>query len=165
MKFEYCPKCGRKLELFNCWDEGYVPYCKVDDTLYFDTPKPCIVVGVIKEDKILLLKQSYIYKNSKVLISGYVDQNERAEDTVYREVLEEAGITIKDITYLGSDFVKDKDLFMLTFMANYESGKINKSDEVEGIGWVDLKDALSQMEEDIIGKKVVKKIIDIRNGK
>ena len=54
---------------------------------------------------------------------------------------------------------------MLTFMANYESGEINKSDEVEGIGWIDLKDALSQMEEDIIGKKVVKKIIDIRNGK
>ena len=79
MKYKFCPKCGRELEMFNCWDEGYVPYCPIDDTLYFDTPKPCIVVGVVKEKEILLLKQSYIYKNSKVLISGYVGQNEYAE--------------------------------------------------------------------------------------
>ena len=163
MKYKFCPKCGRELEMFNCWDEGYVPYCPIDDTLYFDTPKPCIVVGVVKEKEILLLKQSYIYKNSKVLISGYVGQNEYAEDTVYREVLEETGIKIKNIKYLGSDFVKDKDLFMITFMADYESGDIKKSDEVEGIEWVNINDAISQMEEDKIGKRVVKKILESMN--
>ena len=36
--------------------------------MFFDTPKPCIMVAVIKDDEILLLKQSYIYKNSKVLL-------------------------------------------------------------------------------------------------
>lgn len=162
MKYKFCPKCGRKLDLFKSWDEGYVPYCKVDDTFYFDTPKPCIVVGVVKDDEILLLKQSYIYKNSKVLISGYVAQNEIAEETVYREAEEETGIKVKDIKYLGSDFVKDKDLFMITFMASYSEGEIEKSDEVEGAGWVKIEDALEQMEEDLIGKKVVEKIIKIR---
>ncbi|GAA0070368.1 NUDIX domain-containing protein [Clostridium sardiniense] len=162
MKYKFCPKCGRELEMFNCWDEGEVPYCPVDETLYFDTPRPCIVVGVVKGDEILLLKQSYIYKNSKVLISGYVDQDEYAEDTVYREVLEETGIETKNIKYLGSDFVEGKELLMITFMAEYKSGEIKKSDEVEGIGWVKIDDALAQMQEDKIGTKVVKKIIDIR---
>ena len=108
MKYKFCPKCGRKLEMFSCWDEGEVPYCSVDNILYFDTPKPCIVVGVVKGDEILLLKQSYIYKNSKVLISGYIDQDECAEDTVSREVIEEAGIEVENIKYLGSDFVEGK---------------------------------------------------------
>ena len=65
--FKFCPLCGEKLELKDSYDEGKVPYCKKHDTLYFDLPKPCIVVAVLKGDKILLLKQSYIFKNSKVL--------------------------------------------------------------------------------------------------
>lgn len=162
MKYKFCPKCGRKLEMFSCWDEGEVPYCSVDNILYFDTPKPCIVVGVVKGDEILLLKQSYIYKNSKVLISGYIDQDECAEDTVFREVIEEAGIEVENIKYLGSDFVEGKELLMITFMAEYKSGEIKKSDEVEEIGWVRIDNALLEMKEDKIGTKVVKKIIELR---
>lgn len=108
MKFKYCPLCGEKLELKNSWDEGMIPYCSKHDMMFFDLPKPCIVVAVIKGDEIILLKQSYIYENSKVLISGYVGVDECAEETVYREVKEETGITVKDIKYLGSDFVKGK---------------------------------------------------------
>ena len=48
---------------------------------------------------------------------------------------------------------------MLTYMAFYESGEIVKSDEVEDMGWVKLGEALSVMQEDIVGKKVVEKIL------
>ena len=114
MKYKFCPLCGRKLEERYSWDEGGVPYCPKDDLMFFDTPKPCIMVAVIKDDEILLLKQSYIYKNSKVLLTGYVDNNETAEAAVAREVREESGIEIKNITYLGSDYVKDKEILMIT---------------------------------------------------
>ena len=73
--------------------------------MYFDIPKPCIIVAVIKDNDILLLKQSYIFKNSKVLVSGYVSQGETVEEAVYREVKEETGIDIQDIKYLGSEYV------------------------------------------------------------
>ncbi|WP_194192382.1 NAD(+) diphosphatase [Clostridium chrysemydis] len=162
MKHKYCTKCGRRLVDFNCWDEGIVPYCPDDDILYFDVPKPCIVVGIVKDDSILLLKQSYIYKNSKVLLSGYVDQNECAEDTVKREALEETGLIVDNVRYLGSDFVRDKDLFMITYMAEYVGGDLKKSSEVEGASWCKLKDALNQMSEDEIGKKAVKEILKIK---
>ncbi|GAA0109195.1 NUDIX domain-containing protein [Clostridium tertium] len=165
MKYKFCPLCGRGLEEKYSWDEGGVPYCSHDDVMFFDTPKPCIMVAIIKDDEILLLKQSYIYKNSKVLLTGYVDNNETAEEAVYREVKEEAGIDINNITYVGSDYVKDKEILMITFMADFVSGKINKSDEVEGMGWSKLADALDEMKEDIIGTKVVKRVLEIRKSK
>ncbi|MGL4450844.1 MAG: NAD(+) diphosphatase [Sarcina sp.] len=165
MIFKFCPQCGLKLELKNNYDEGEVPYCKEHKTLYFDLPKPCAVVAVLKGDKILLLKQSYIFKNSKVLLSGYVGVNETAEEAVYREVLEESGIKIKNIEYLGSDYVEGKELLMLTYVAQYESGEINQSTEVEFIDWINLCDALGEMQEDLVGQKVVRKILEKKGEK
>lgn len=166
MKFIYCPICGGKLIDKNSWDEGAVPYCPVDDVMYFDTPKPCVVVAVIKGKEILLLKQSYIFKNSKVLVSGYVTNGENVEDTVYREVKEETGITVGDIKYLGSDYLDSKEIIMLTFSALYVEGEINKSSEVEWANWENIDDALSEMSEDEIGKRVVRKILkEIKNRK
>lgn len=164
MKYKFCPLCGDELEERYSWDEGGVPYCSKDNVMFFDTPKPCIMVAIVKGDEILLLKQSYIFENSKVLLSGYVSNNESAEEAAIREVKEEAGIHIKNLQYLGSDYVKDKEILMITFMAEYLEGEIEKSTEVEGIGWVKLCEALEQMKEDKIGTKVVRKLIEIRNN-
>lgn len=159
MKYRFCPKCGRELEIKYSFDEGGVPYCPQDDIMFFDTPRPCIIVAVIKEDKILLLRQSYIYKNSKVLVSGYVTNGETVEETVTREVKEETGITVGLIKYLGSEYLASKEIIMLTFMAEYIEGEINKSSEVEWVDWSYLKDALDEMNEDVIGKRIVRKVL------
>ena len=162
MKFNFCPICGGKLKEKYSWDEGGVPYCPNDDKMFFNVPNPCIMAAVIKEDEILLLKQSYIYKNSKVLISGYIGIDERAEETVYREVLEETGIKVKNIEFLGTDFIQNKELLMLTFKADYDSGILTKSDEVEMASWEKLNSALDQMTEDIVGQKVVSKVLKMK---
>ena len=159
MKFRYCPLCGGELIEKDSWDEGGVPYCPVDNIMYFDTPKPCIVVAVMKGKEILLLKQSYIFKNSKVLVSGYVTNGETVEETVYREVKEETGISVNEIKYLGSEYLASKEIIMLTFMAKYVEGEIHKSSEVEGAQWGNIDNALCEMSEDEIGKRVVRKLL------
>ncbi|KEI04749.1 NUDIX domain-containing protein [Clostridium botulinum] len=159
MKYRFCPICGRELDIRNSWDEGDVPYCPVDDVMFFDLPKPCIVVAVLKGNEVLLMKQSYIFKNSKVLVSGYVNVGENVEETVIREVKEETGITINNLKYLGSDVVKSSELLMLTFMANYVQGDIVKSKEVEWVDWSNINNAISEMSEDEIGKAVIRKVL------
>lgn len=159
LKYNFCPLCGRKLIEKYSWDEGGVPYCEYDNMMYFDIPKPCIVVAIIKDDEILLLKQSYIFKDSKVLVSGYVSVGETLEETVHREVKEETGLIIDNIRYLGSECIKDKELLMITFMAEYVDGDINKSSEVEGISWEPINQAISHMKEDRVGKKTVAKVL------
>ncbi|MCM8711949.1 NUDIX domain-containing protein [Clostridium sp. SYSU_GA19001] len=159
MKYKYCPNCGKKLEIKYSYDEGGVPYCSKDDIMFFDTPKPCIIAAVIKDRDILLLKQSYIFKDSKVLISGYVTNGETVESTVVREVKEETGIIVGNIKYLGSEYLASKEIIMLTFMAYYVDGEINKSSEVEHIEWINIENALEEMNEDEIGKRIVKKVL------
>jgi NAD+ diphosphatase len=161
MKFLYCPICGRKLEEKYSYDEGGVPYCPVDDVMYFDTPKPCIIVAVVKDNRrVLMLKQSYTFKGSKVLVSGYVSNGEEIEETVLREIKEETGIIANNSKYLGSYYLKSKEIVMLTFMAKYEGGEIVKSEEVDWAGWSDIEDAIDEMGDDTIGKSVVKKVIE-----
>ena len=160
MKFIYCPICGRKLEEKYSYDEGGVPYCPVDDVMYFDTPKPCIIVAVIKDNRnILMLEQNYTFKDSKVLISGYVSNGEVVEETVLREVKEETGIIAKNPKYLGSYYLESKEIVMLTFMARYEAGEINISEEVNWAGWMDVEDVIEKMGHDTIGKSVVATVI------
>ncbi|WP_142413751.1 NAD(+) diphosphatase [Hathewaya massiliensis] len=160
MKYKFCPICGSELVEKYSWDEGYVPYCKRDELLFFDIPKPCVVVAVIKDDEVLLLKQDYIYENSEVLVSGYVSQSETVEDTVYREVEEETGIKVRDIEYLGSQYIENKELLMLTFIAFYEGGEITTSREVGSASWRKLENAIDYMEEDCIGKNVIRKALE-----
>ena len=159
MKFKYCPICGGELEEKFSYDEGGVPYCPKDNIMYFDTPKPCVIVAVVKDDKILLLRQSYIFKNSKVLVSGYVTNGETVEETVLREVKEETGIVVKEPKYLGSYYLASREIIMLTYMVKYESGNIIKSSEVEWVDWSNIEDALCEMCEDEIGKSVVRKVL------
>jgi NAD+ diphosphatase len=161
MKFIYCPICGGRLEEKYSYDEGGVPYCPIDDIMYFDTPKPCIIVAVVKDNKMLLmLRQNYTFKDSKVLVSGYVSNGEEVEETVLREVKEETGIIAKDPKYLGSYYLKSKEIVMLTFMAKYETGEIISSEEVDWAGWTNIENAIDEMGEDTIGKSVVKMVLE-----
>lgn len=160
MKYEFCPICGRKLKKVISGDEGVVPFCCHDTCYYFNTPNPCIMVAVIKNDEILLLKQSYIYKDSKVLVSGYIGIDEKAEDTVYREVLEETSIEIEEIKFLGTDFIKGREILMLTYSAKYKAGIIKPSKEVEEAKWVKIPEAFEKLGENEIGKRVLEKAIE-----
>lgn len=160
MKFKYCPICGKQLEEKYSYDDGGVPYCPKDDVMYFDTPRPCIIVAVMRENMVLMLKQSYTFKNSNVLVSGYVNTGEAIEETVLREVKEETGIFVKQPKYLGSYYLDSKEIIMLTFMAQYEAGEIIESEEVDWAGWVCIENALIEMPEDKIGKSVVRKVIE-----
>ena len=116
-----------------------------------------------KNDKYLMLyrnkKENDLNEGKWIGVGGKFEERESPEECLVREVKEETGITVKDIKYLGSDFVKGKELLMLTYLAYYESGEIEKSTEVEGAAWYNIEDALCELNEDSIGKRVVKKVL------
>jgi NAD+ diphosphatase len=63
---------------------------------------PAVIVAVTKGDSILLTKYAGRAYAKYALIAGYTEIGETAEETVAREVMEEAGLKVKNIRYYKS---------------------------------------------------------------
>lgn len=130
----FCGRCGHrtvhdgKLRMLSCPDCGNMIFPKIC---------PAIIVGVINGDHILLTKYSgRAYKNY-ALIAGFTEIGETAEDTVRREVFEEAGVHVKNIRYWGTQpWGIDSDLLLGYFADLDGSAEITMDrEELSVAGW------------------------------
>ncbi|MCQ2518726.1 MAG: NAD(+) diphosphatase [Lachnospiraceae bacterium] len=94
----FCGRCGAKTfhsekeRAKICPDCGNVIYPKIC---------PAVIVGVTNGDKLLLTKYKRGYGHN-ALVAGFTEIGETLEQTVAREVMEEAGIRVKNIRYYKS---------------------------------------------------------------
>ncbi len=137
-KYRFCPSCGGQM---TDAPEVTAKKCTVCGTLHFPRLEPAVIVLVRKENKVLLVKSKTVRNGKKYFgcIAGFVEMGENLEQAVHREVMEEAGIRIKNVRYRGSQSWPFPDQLMLAFDAEYESGEIvlQESEIYEG-GWFDL---------------------------
>lgn len=94
---QFCGRCGRKMT-HSLKERAMVCTCK--NTVY---PRimPAVIVGVINGDQLLLTRYRVGYGHN-ALIAGFVEIGETLEETVAREVMEEAGVRVKNIRYYKS---------------------------------------------------------------
>jgi len=94
----FCGRCGNKMEhsakerAMRCPCCGYTSYPRI---------MPAVIVGVINKDKLLITKYRTGFAHN-ALIAGFTEIGETVEETVQREVMEEAGIKVKNIRYYKS---------------------------------------------------------------
>ena len=95
----YCGTCGSRT--VHSETERAVKCTSCGRTIY---PRiiPAVIVGVINDDKILLTKYAGRDVPFYALIAGFTEIGETFEETVQREVMEEAGIRVKNIRYYKS---------------------------------------------------------------
>lgn len=95
----FCGRCGEPMEDSKLERARVCPKCK--NTQY---PKicPAVTTAIIDGDKICLAKAAAGAFRKFALIAGYVEVGESFEETVKREVFEEVGLKVKDITYYKS---------------------------------------------------------------
>lgn len=136
LKTVYCGQCKTLLQK-NPQDSG--KNCSNCSNIYYPQVSPAIIVGVIKDDKILLgLNSRHVKKRSFSVLAGFVDQQESLEDCVRREVFEEVGIKVKNIRYFGSQPWPFPDSLMIGFFAQYDSGEITPDNiEILEADWYD----------------------------
>lgn len=69
-------------------------------------------------------------------LAGFVEPGESVEQCVHREVLEEVGLRVRDLQYVGSQGWPFPHSLMLGFHAQYESGEIvPEVGEIEDARW------------------------------
>lgn len=70
------------------------------------------------------------------LVAGFVEPGECLEETVVREVMEETGIVVKNIRYVGSQSWPFPSQIMTGFVADYAGGEIQVDmTELEDARW------------------------------
>ena len=70
--------------------------------MMFPVIAPAVIVAVTKGDEILITRYAGREHKGIALIAGFCEIGERAEDTVHREVMEEAGVKVKNLRYFGT---------------------------------------------------------------
>lgn len=105
--------------------------------------KPHWKLGV-QNTEILLCRKGHDPHGAWGFIGGYVDpSDDSTETTAVREVMEETGLEIADLTYLGSARIPDwryrsgDDRMLSTFyVARYVFGAPEAKDDIEAVRWV-----------------------------
>lgn len=93
---QYCGRCAAKMNLHDAERALKCPSC---GNIVYPTLNPSVIVAITNKNRLLLTKYAYgIYKNY-ALVAGYAEIGEDLEETVRREVMEEVGLKVKDITY------------------------------------------------------------------
>lgn len=123
----YCGVCGTRMEQDLKERAMYCPSC--GEKVY---PKimPAVIVGVLYEDKILVTKYAGRTYAHYALIAGFAEIGETIEETVRREVKEEAGLDVTDIVYYKSQPWSFSSTLLFGFFCRALSPEI-KLDETE----------------------------------
>ena len=139
----YCGRCGG--ETYPAADERAMVCDRCHRRIY---PRiiPAVIVGVTHADEILMTK----YKGRDIpfyaLIAGFTEIGETLEQTVAREVMEEAGLKVKNIRYYKSQPWGIVDDLLAGFYCDVDGSTEIHMDENE------LKEAIWVRREDVTGQ-------------
>jgi len=129
----FCPRCGDGTErLPGEWGKR-CPRCRYE---HYPHLHPAVIVVVRDGDRVLLARKAMWAPNRYALVAGFVDNGESLEGAVAREVKEEVGVEVKDITYVGSQNWPFPSQLMVGFVATYAGGEIRVDpEELEDARW------------------------------
>lgn len=102
-RFRFCPYDGSELSAPSNQEAPPGHVCKECGFVDYGNPKPCVAVLVVRGDCVLLARRGVEPAKAKWdILGGFVDAGEAVEEAVRREVLEESGLHLESMQYVGS---------------------------------------------------------------
>ena len=124
----YCGCCGTKMMPGVGARKMDCPLCGNE---VFPRIAPAVIVAVTDKDKILMTKYAGREYKRYALIAGFTEIGETAEDTVAREVMEEVGLEVRNITYYKSQPWGFDGNLLLGYFCEADSNAKMRMDETE----------------------------------
>lgn len=129
----FCGRCGIPLKTKTTERAKECPQC---GQLHFPRLAPAIIVLVERGNQLLLARSRHFMPGMYSVLAGFVEPGESLEEAVIREIREEVGIEVKDITYFSSQPWPFPHSLMIGFTARYAGGEISLNDgEIENASW------------------------------
>lgn len=132
---KFCSRCGARMETSAVERAMVCPACHF--TVY---PKicPAVIAAVTNGDRLLLTRYKGRAFKKHALIAGFNEIGESIEDTVRREVLEEAGVRVRNLRFYKSQPWVFTDTLLMGFWCELDgSDAITiQEDELAEAAWV-----------------------------
>lgn len=138
----FCGRCGTPTEPVPGERAKRCPACRL---LAYPRISPAVIVRVTRGEEILLARGRRFAEPIYSVLAGFVEPGESLEQTVVREIREEAGIEVADVRYWGSQSWPFPHSLMVGFTAAWAGGELAVDDEeLVDAGWF-THDALPQL--------------------
>ncbi len=129
----FCGACAAPMEWSTvetakvCTTCGMVQYPRIN---------PAVIMAVVREGKLLMARAHRHPEGMFSVLAGFVEAGENLELAVSREVHEECGLLLRNITYFSSQPWPFPDSLMIAFTAEHAGGEIVlEESEIAEAGW------------------------------
>ena len=130
---QFCGRCGEKTRYKEGERAKECPRCGLTS---FPRISPAVIVAVERGEKLLMARANRFPTAFYSVLAGFVEPGETLEEAVAREVKEEVGIELANISYFGSQPWPFPDSLMIGFTAQYAGGEICIDEaEIVDAGW------------------------------
>jgi NAD+ diphosphatase len=147
-RHRFCGVCGAPTR---SEEAGHVRRCTSAscNAQHFPRTDPAVIMLVHDGDRCLLGRQRVWPRGMHSTLAGFVEPGESLEETVAREVLEETGVVVDEVTYHSSQPWPFPSSLMLGFHARALSSEIFiDGSELESAAWFDRRWLLLHQDDD-----------------
>lgn len=137
----FCSVCGTPMEQI----DAIMKRCPNCSREAYPSISTAILALVKKEDSLLLVHARNFNGTFYSLVAGFLETGETLEECVAREVKEETGLDIKNITYFGNQSWPYPSGLMVGFIADYAGGELKLQDEELSSGSFYTRDNLPEL--------------------
>lgn len=158
---KYCYVCGTELHSKECEGEGLIPFCDTCQVFRFPIFSTAISTAILNKErnKVLLIRQ-YNMKDF-ILLAGYVNRGESAEETLIREVKEEVGLHVDEYKFMRSRYFDRNNTLMLNFVSvAYDESLLQLTEEVEQAEWFTFDEARKAIMKGSLAESFLLKILE-----
>ncbi len=130
----YCPRCGGILVSRAA---GHELRCTQCDRPQFPRTDPAVIMAVVDDGGSILLGRQHSWPAGRwSTLAGFCEPGETLEDAVRREVLEEVGVPVGEVTYFGNQPWPLPASLMVGFVARALSRQVDVDGaEIEEARW------------------------------
>lgn len=128
----FCSACGGDITFRRA---GYTAHCTQCGKDHYPRVDPAVIVAVSDGERLLLGRQASWPPRRYSVVAGFVEPGETLEQTVLREVMEEARVRVRTCRYLGAQPWPFPGALMLGFCADAEPDVPQVDGELEDARW------------------------------
>jgi NAD+ diphosphatase len=140
---QFCGACGKGLTLLR---GGFMAKCETCGGEHYPRTDSAVIMAVSDGEKLLLGRQASWPENRWSVLAGFLEPGESLEQTVIREVFEEAGVHVDRTEYAASQPWPFPASLMLGFHAYAQPQEAKAGDELEQARWFgaeELRDGIA----------------------